>query len=401
MNTESQTPSPPSTPGAPVIQRSAALHVQIEQYLLEQIRSGAIKIGDKLASAAELSEKLQVHEVTVQKALRRLKMAGILQRTPRVGTFVKSSPESTQIAVFFGPSITDEASHFYRAVSKALQTRIQKAKQRCRIYGGINTANNEEELAALPSYQRYLADRHSCVFSGVILIGCDIQWVNLFKRSSFPPCVSGSDGKRQGMDVIFDRAATAKECVAYLASQGRKRLLYLRTVPEGWGDMEAFEAAVAEASFEEVRVDQLSMEREKHFSEEVAYEHICALAQKWSDQGGMPDAVLVSDDIAMRGVALGLVRHGISIPEQMEVLTWANEGIKHHYGIPVVKYEVSPALFAKTLHEVLRSRMLGDEPGNLPRKVSGHIVLPSNGQSSASLESKAGRETAEALPVPA
>ena len=360
----------------PKILRSAALHVQIEQYLLEQIRSGAIKIGDRLPPAAELATKLRVHEVTVQKALRRLKVAGILQRTPRVGTFVKSSPESTQVAIIFGPNISDEASHFYRAMLKALQTLIHNAKQRYRVYDNINAAKNETDLAALPSYQRYLADRSSCVFAGKILIGCDVQWLNFFKKTPFPPCVSGSDGNRPGMDVSFDRAATARECVAYLASHGRKKLLYLRTVPDGWGDMEGFKSALDAAGFDEVRVDQLAMQRENHYHEAVAYEHISALVQQWGETGKKPDCILVSDDIAMRGVALGLIRHGIKVPDEIEVLVWANEGIRHHYGIPVTKYEVSPRLFAKALYEVLRARMSGTEPANLPQKIEGHIVLP-------------------------
>ena len=355
------------------LQRSVALHVQIEKYLLDQIRRGALQIGDKLPSASDLAAQLDVHEVTVQKALRRLKVAGILHRTPRVGTFVRSSPQRAQIGIFFGPNLSEESSHFYRAVSRSLEALTHHRKQKCRIYDNLNAAANETELAALPSYQHYLADRGNSGFRGMILIGCDVKWVDFFKKSPYPPCVAGSDGGGPGTDVCFDRSETIYDGVSYFASRGKRRLLYLRTMSVQV-DMEGLGRALEDHHFDDVQIEHLAMHKENHYQEAVAYERVCALAKQWNKSGKFPDSILVSDDIAMRGIALALVRHRIMVPEVVEVLACTNEGITHHYGLPITKYEVSPRQFASKLFDVLCAHMDGAPASKLPCKIKGRIL---------------------------
>ena len=335
------------------IQRPVAVHVQIENYLREQIRSGVLKAGDKLPTAPDLAAQLGVHVVTVQKALRRLKMAGILHRTPRVGTFIRSSPQNAQIGIFFGIHLSDESAHFFRAVSKELQALIQRRKQKSRVYDDINTANSEATFVKLPSYQHYLTDREHHIFEGIVVIGSDIKWIRFLKETAHLPIVSGTSGEESGRDVCFDWGDFARESISHLASRGRKRILYLRTVKDGYSDLDAFYRAVREHNFEEVQVEQLEMHVEHHYREAVACECIESLVSQWNRSKKMPDALLVSDDIAMRGAALALARHRIKVPEAMEVVTWANEGIQHHYGIPVTKYEVSPRQFAQKLFDLL------------------------------------------------
>mgnify|MGYP000975439923 FL=1 len=192
-----------------------------------------------------------------------------------------------------------------------------------------------------------------------------------------------------GTDVCFDRAEAVRESVLYLGSRGKKRLLYLRTAPHAEADMEGLRMAVEEQNFEDVQIEQLAMHEENHYQEAVAYEHVCALAEKWGKSEKMPDAILVSDDIAMRGIALALVRHRIKTPKDLEVLVFANEGITHHYGIPVTKYEVSPRQFARTLFNALCARMNETASPDLPCKIKGRIIpepaVRASGQKAARL----------------
>jgi len=57
----------------------------------------------------------------------------------------------------------------------------------------------------------------------------------------------------------------------------------------------------------------------------------------------------------------------------MAVLTWANEGVRFFYGVPVARYVVSMAEVAQRLIEVLSRRLEGREPRGLPVKIRGRI----------------------------
>lgn len=61
---------------------------QIREMLLEEIKSGKLKHGDKIPSERELSETLKISRMTIRHAIDLLEREGVVERRPRVGTFV-------------------------------------------------------------------------------------------------------------------------------------------------------------------------------------------------------------------------------------------------------------------------------------------------------------------------
>lgn len=355
------------------IQRPVAVHLQIERHLREQIREGLLRPGEKLPTAPELAEKLGVHVVTVQKALRRLKVEGILHRTPRVGTFVRDSLKNAQIAIFVGPNLVDENMHFYRALVRALQDLIPE--QRYRVYDDLNLARKLEDFKKNPSYRRYLADLDSYIFEGIIVVGTGGRGEFINEPENVPRAAGGSSATG-GVDVFFDRYHFTWECMNHLRSRNKTKVVYVRTLDdtEQATDAEGFYEAASRLEMEKTKVVQLKLHRENHYQEAVAYEKLCSLIERWNSSSSWPDALLVSDDIAMRGVALALVRNHSKVPKDLQIITWSNEGITHHYGIPVTKYEVRSSEFADQLYDILHKRMSGEQVIDLPRKIKGRII---------------------------
>ena len=76
----------------------------------------------------------------------------------------------------------------------------------------------------------------------------------------------------------------------------------------------------------------------------------------------LPDALIVADDVAMRGVALALAQQRAAVPKRLLVLSQANEGIKLHYGVPVIRYEFSPNAIAVQALDILWKRIRAGEP---------------------------------------
>ncbi|HEY8746089.1 MAG TPA: GntR family transcriptional regulator, partial [Chloroflexota bacterium] len=71
----------------PNLTASRALHMDVEIYVLELLRSGEVRPGDRL-SEAELARRLGISRTPVREAMARLLRDGVLQHSPRRGVFV-------------------------------------------------------------------------------------------------------------------------------------------------------------------------------------------------------------------------------------------------------------------------------------------------------------------------
>lgn len=63
-------------------------YLQIKEEILQQIQTGVIQPGDKIASENRLAKKHSVSRLTVQRAIRELVSEGLLRRAQGSGTFV-------------------------------------------------------------------------------------------------------------------------------------------------------------------------------------------------------------------------------------------------------------------------------------------------------------------------
>ena len=65
-----------------------------------------------------------------------------------------------------------------------------------------------------------------------------------------------------------------------------------------------------------------------------------------------------------------MIKAGLRVPEDVLLVSMANEGIEHHYGVDVVRYYLSPTEVAKKLVSVLRQRMK-DGNAEVPQIITG------------------------------
>ncbi len=69
--------------------KSLPLYAQLQQHVLQNIRSGAWRAGARVPSEHELVRKFKVSRMTANRALRELTRSGVLARVAGVGTFVE------------------------------------------------------------------------------------------------------------------------------------------------------------------------------------------------------------------------------------------------------------------------------------------------------------------------
>lgn len=96
------------------------LYERIKSHVMERIRDGTWKVGDKLPSEHELAAALGASRLTVHRAFRELTTAGVLTRLHGVGTFVApTKPASTIVRLH---NIADEI----RERGDHLSTRVNR-----------------------------------------------------------------------------------------------------------------------------------------------------------------------------------------------------------------------------------------------------------------------------------
>ncbi|PKG38956.1 histidine utilization repressor [Psychromonas sp. Urea-02u-13] len=70
---------------------------QIREFIAENISSNRWPVGTKIPTEIELTKQFSVSRMTVNKAIRDLVIAGLLERTPRIGTFVCTKKVSSSL----------------------------------------------------------------------------------------------------------------------------------------------------------------------------------------------------------------------------------------------------------------------------------------------------------------
>lgn len=341
---------------------------QIAERLQRDIESGRYPLGEKLPSERDLAKRLEAGNLTVRQGISLLVKKGLVRREHGSGTYVIASRALPLIGVMFGPSLVAESGHFYRALFAALQIKIMDSGYLCRSYDGFNHAEYQEPEQALP-FQLLERTTRSNPLAGVIQVSVSDRRWNEKSQLRGVPAVSCGERER---DVIIDFTNFGRDALTHLAGEGRRRIVYLRCFLNPQNDLGGIGDAAKKLGVPMPLV--VSIDDSGRGTEVNAYRAVRELLASTPDED-RPDGLIISDDIAARGAALALIKAGIDVPKDISVVALGNEGINHHYGIPIKRHMLSPTEIAEALFSVLRERMAGREPAS-PRQIVGAWEAP-------------------------
>ena len=374
------------------LDRTASLELQIERQLRSNIRSGRLVPGQRLPSTAQLARQCRVSCRSIQRVMERLDAGGLVGRTRKRGTIVKAATEKAMIAILVGVSLNDERSFFYRALVKLIQSEIHDASRHDpavsdesrpwnwfgRVYDGLNLLQNPDELRASAQYQSLVSDVLLNPLKGVITIALEHELAPSFPLLANAPRVVWTT---ESPDVFMDLQHFAQASAEYVGRLGAKRIVIFHTVERVArveAGLKALENTAREQGMARPEVVQFQSVHRGASLEKEGYERACELIRNAKATGEWPDALLVSDDVAMRGVAFALLQHGVEVPRRLQVITFASEGTDIHYPVPVVRYLVRLPVVARRMLEILLERVAGRSVPNLPDLFRGELVAPEN-----------------------
>ncbi len=343
---------------------------QLADFMQESIRTGAIPPGSRLPSSQELAALWGVGVCSVQKAMVDLRVAGLIDRQPRRGTFVRAERKMMEIAILVGVNLSDESSYYARTLVKALQEELGARDWHGIVYDRLNRMDGEEEGLS-PIMRRLMGDVRSGIVDGAFVVAMSTRKSDELRSALRLPDVRLSQIERDS-DVMNDYYRMAYDMVARAAQLGLTELLCMGAAPRS-PEFEGFRNAAEAHRLPPPRIEPF-VSFDQPGMEQTVYEQTLRLLDEWGPDSGGPRGMLVLDDIAMRAVGLALVRRNISVPDRLVVMTHANEGIPIHYGVPVLRYELHPRENASTAVDLLERKMRGEMLPRLPILLSGNFV---------------------------
>ncbi|MBI2437442.1 MAG: substrate-binding domain-containing protein [Lentisphaerae bacterium] len=367
------------------VQTADPLHVQIQCRLEALIRSGELAPGERIPPTITLVKKWGVHSVAIQKAMSSLAAAGLIERKSRRGTFVRSSADKAVVGVLVSFDLLDERAHFYRALVRATQEEIGRHEWRSLTYDRLGLPASKAR-AEVVEHLRHDLRHHR--FNGLVLLGYPPAYLKQDKFRIDLPLTRflPMGAPAHEVTVELDYYDFTHSAFAYLAERGRKQIAYFRPFAQGkftvTRDLDGFADAAA-AQGRQIAPESIYRTDDPPpvgagSLEQVSRAQMLQWIKRWPRGRRRPDSVIVADDIQMRGVAQALHERGLKVPDELEVVCAANEGIEHFYHVPVTRYEFSPREVARQLLSVLWKRMTGETVGGLPLRIRGKIKRKEN-----------------------
>lgn len=362
------------------IQTAEPVHKQIEKQLRALMKVGEMKPGQRLPSTPKLAEQLGVSCTAVQRAMNRLHASGMIERTRRRGTFVRDVTETALVGLLFGVNLTHANAYAYRAMLTELQAALRIHDWVGRFYDGLTRIEGLEQSSKIENLHNLRRDLFHYPFKGLIVFSPRREWLQLIKGDGGRlPQVCFYEGGDDS-DFVLDRNAFVRDSVAYLADLGRRRLALVNIIAQPHPRTSGVEALHQEAQARGIEPPTV-LEPEVMLYLPRAEADLCnqmrqAIRQWKSRPGGLPDGLIVRDDVGMRAIAWALLMEGVRVPEDITVVCLANEGVNLFYGFPVVRWEISTGESARQMVDLLWRRMTGQALPDLPVAWSGTITQP-------------------------
>ena len=195
----------------------ATLYSKIEQYIRSGIYDGTWKPGEVLPKEIELCEMFQVSRPTVRTALGNLVKEGLITRTKRKGTCVKTWRTLESSTVFIESFQQELAEKGLETVTEVLEFRSLEAPANIAAALDLQAGDNVVKIVRL-RYAKDSFDKGPVVLTTSYI--CSDVWPRL-QRYDLEHTGLRSNLKKLG----FERSLMEKEIVIHTLSEREARLL--------------------------------------------------------------------------------------------------------------------------------------------------------------------------------
>lgn len=326
-------------------------YLHLREKLKSEIKTGALKPGDRIASNKELSEKFKVSQVTVRQAILALAREGYVNVVPRVGSYVthrgqrRLSHQQSNIVALLIPTIQNP---FFGEIAQEIEALLL-------THGySLVLCNTEGDTERSHSYLNILKEK----VDGFIIAPDsssedrtpyrELQRLNipfvLFDKTikgiqADTVSVNNYEGARLAVDHLLELGHRSITCIAGLSSEeniSERVRGYRETLQE-------HELKDAVISFEELPGRKLGYK----------------VAEEFFARKNRATAIFATNDILCVGIIEAARAHGLKIPDDIAIVGFDDISIDQLLEIPLTTISQSEALIAKYVVELLLSKISG------------------------------------------
>lgn len=308
--------------------------------------------GQRLDPLRKLAEEHHVSTATMSQALMILAYNGWIQPLHGSGFYIRERTVDRHVAVLLELDIgLAGTSRFWSQVAQSVRQKLRQQGISNRLYVGHAGPNPQEDELPCPDL---VEDVQRDRIGGVIRVCGPLheQWAAPLQQQNIP--IAG--GYSSHASVHLDHETFAREAVQRLVKSGRSRIGALVWAPGS--PSEPLRNGVINAFAAEIARQGLSY-REEWVRCDL---HPAADGAGWEEfreiwlnpNREKPDALVITDDMLLKGAAVAIREMGIRVPEQLHIAAQVGLGTQHQLPFPADVATADPGLVADELLDLYR-----------------------------------------------
>lgn len=340
--------------------------------IAQELRQGIgtqYKVGQLLASEAELADRFSVTLRTVRQALDELAEDGVVRRYHGRGTLVVDRLLTGEFAIVSHPeSFGAEASPYWRMAISEIANALQLWNPQLRIKIHLGQRSNTDFPATLDVLEQDILRRLRAVFTlmplkdvGAALLEAGVPVVSLVPQNS--------SGSQERYTVSFDYDSVHVRGFQHLKEAGCRTVGVLGAYSYCVGKYQTLEQMIADQAAKaglETRSEWSVILQQGYITERLGYEFF----ERFWAAPNRPEGLLILDDVLCRGALQAMLMKGIDAPRDLKLVTHANRHVTLPYPKPISRVEFDAGKQARGAVEMMVELLQKQEPKEP------HIVLP-------------------------
>lgn len=338
----------------PIVSRSKA--DQTTEMLLTLSRK--LGAGAKLPTIRELCDSLQISRPTLDAALDRLEIKGILHRKHGSGIYISSLARTTRIGTVIDPNVLGqggEGGNFWQMLLNSLQGQCRKRESLLTNYM-FDAAHDRDKFGPLPLE----LDLQNGRVDALITMGMAREGID-FVRALELPCVMYTDDEAYAPRVYADRDPMITDGVNALVRAGCRKIGFAYPVGDHNSPyqqcLDVFKAAIRSAGLDidfawlmPFRVTQ------PHYRSLEASREFFGM---WTNATNRPDGLLSANDEYTSGVLHAMELLELRSPGDLLVASHANKGLELFGKFDVIRLEYDTEEHARLLLSAVDDLLAG------------------------------------------
>ncbi len=347
------------------VQQGEALHRQITKHIRTLIQGGSLPPGSKLPRMHDLAAHWRTNYFTVHTALTGLVREGLLERKPRLGTFVRQkSKDLRSVGIYYGDEILiKHEREFYRSLHAQLLFLLHKENIATRIF--IDSRPKHLQQEALQE----LGDSINTHAIQGLIVPLVSPSMNLWINNLPVPTSILSMGRSECSRICNDNEDFITKSFEALVEQGCHTVGLINPTapssPSGGKNehdsiLNAFHSCVEKFHLKThkswIRVPRTSQEGQEKYGYQQ-FHKLWALDEK-------PDGLIVYPENVSHGVALALLEKQVKVPAELKLVLHKNQNVDFLCPLPTNWIITREKDIAEALIQQIQDRFAGLEPRN-------------------------------------